>query len=52
MILKKAGNIISSVQRNKNLFVFDLENNVDKIMITHGRGQSTYLLSKDPKMRL
>lgn len=52
MILKKAENIIGLIQRKKNLFVLDLENNADRIMIAQKRAQPAYLLSKDPKVRL
>lgn len=38
IILKKAGNIIGFVQKKKNFFVLDLENNANKIMIAQLRG--------------
>lgn len=52
MILKKTGNIIGLIQRKKNFFVLDLENNADRIMIIQERGQLIYLLSKNPEIRL
>ena len=36
----------------KNLFILDLENNPDRIIIAQKRGQPIYLLSKDPEVRL
>lgn len=39
IILKKARNIICLVQRKKNLFVLDLENNTDRIMIIQRRSR-------------
>lgn len=52
MIFKKTRNIISSIKQKKNLFVLDLQENVDMIMIAQGRGKLIYLLSKNPKVRL
>lgn len=52
IILKKAGNIIGLVQRKKNLFVLDLKNNANRIIIAQKRSRPTYLLSKDLEMRL
>lgn len=51
MILKKVRNIIGLVQKKKNLRILDLKNNADKIIIAQKRGQSTYLLSKNPEVR-
>ena len=52
MILKKVGNIIGSVQKKKNLFVLNLENNAIRIIIAQRRGQPTHLLRRDSKVRL
>lgn len=52
MILKKAGIIIGSAQKKKNLFALDLLNDVNRIMISQRRRRPTYLLSKDPAVRL
>lgn len=52
MILKKTKNIIGSAQKKKNFFVLNFENNAGGIMIVQRRGQPTYLLNKDPEIRL
>lgn len=52
MILKKAKNIIGLAQTKKNLFDLNLKNNVNRMMITQKRGQPTYQLNKNPKLKL
>lgn len=52
MILNQEGTVIGSVQRQKNFFVFDIKNESDRLMIAKGKGRPTYLLSKDPQVRL
>lgn len=38
MILKKAKNIIGLAQQKKNLYILDIKDNINKIMITQRRG--------------
>ena len=52
MILKKAGNIIGLMQRKKNIFVLDLKNTANRIMIAQEKGRPIHLLSKNPEVRL
>lgn len=51
-MLKNAKNIMGSVQQKKNLFVWDIIDNTNKIMITQERSRPTHLLGKDPEVRL
>lgn len=51
IILKKAGNIIGLAQKKKNLFILNLENSANRIMIAQRRGQPTYLFSNNRKLR-
>ena len=50
MILKKSGNVISFAIRKKNCFVLDIK--PYKAILTKRRGRLTYLLSKNPQIRL
>lgn len=52
IILNKAEEIIKSAKKKNNLFILDLKNNANMIMIAQKKGQPTYLLSKNIEMRL
>lgn len=52
MILKQGVSTIGSAQRHKNLFILDMKLDADRVLMIKGRGRPTYLLSKDPQVRL
>lgn len=52
MVLKQGENIIRSAIRKKNFFVFNTQLFPSKAMLTNRRGRFTYLLKKNPQIRL
>ena len=52
IVLKQRGNVIGVATRKKNLFVLDTRSLSDKVMLVKGRGRPTYLLSKNPQIKL
>lgn len=52
MVLKQGGNVIGAATKKKNLFVLDIRSPSNKAMLVKGRGRPTYLLSKNPQIRL
>lgn len=51
MIFKEGRSILGVISREKNVFVLET-NSIDKAMLVQGRGQLTYYLSANPKIRL
>ena len=52
MVLKQGESIIGSATRRKNLFVLDTQLPPGKAMLVKERGKPTYLLTKNPQIRL
>ena len=52
MLLKQKGNVISSTIKKKNFFVFDTQPLRSKAILIKERKKPTYLLSKNPQIRL
>ena len=52
IVLKQRGSIIGSATRRKNLFVLDTQLPPGKAMLVKRKGRLTYLLSKNPQIRL
>ena len=52
MVLKQEGSVIESVTKRKNLFVLDTQAQPGRAMLSKGKDRPTYLLSKNPQIRL
>ena len=52
IVLKQEGSIIGSATRRKNLFVLNTQLPLGKAILVKERGRPTYLLSKNPQIRL
>ena len=52
MVLKQEGSIIGSATRKKNLFILDTQLSPGEATLVKGRGRPTYLLGKNPQIRL
>ena len=52
MILKKAGNMISSITKKSKLFVLNTQSYDNKIILIKKKRRPIYLCSKNPQIKL